>query len=57
MATATVDEPVVDEQIWRAWVQKGRRREEETVRKMRLVAGVVVILLALGGAFYRLSAS
>jgi hypothetical protein len=54
MATATVDEVVVNEEIWRAWVQKGRRNEQATVRKMKLVGGIVLIMLAFSAAFYRL---
>ena len=48
-------EPVVNEEIWNAWVQKGRDSEAATNRKLRSFLGIVVVLLALGGAYYRLA--
>jgi hypothetical protein len=42
---------LVNEQIWRAWVQKGRLQEQAAARKSKIV-GIVLVLLALGSAFY-----
>ena len=47
-------EPAVNEEIWNAWVQKGRRNEAATNRKLKAFIRFVVVLLALGGAYYRL---
>ena len=55
MYTAPDDTPVVNEEIWRAWVQEGKLREQATARKLKVVAGTVLILLAIGGAFYFLA--
>jgi hypothetical protein len=58
MQTSTDDKStvnVVDEEIWRAWVQKGKLREQATARKLKLLAGIALVLLALGGAFYFLA--
>jgi hypothetical protein len=49
---AVVQEPVVDEDIWRTWVKKGRLHEQAGVRKFKLVAGIGVVLLALGSAYF-----
>jgi hypothetical protein len=52
MATLVDDqEAVVNEEIWRAWVKKGRLHEQAAARKFK-IAGIVVALLAVAGAFY-----
>jgi hypothetical protein len=55
MATSTSDQAVVNEKIWLAWVQENKLHEEATARKLKLVAGIVFVLLAVGGAFYFLA--
>lgn len=50
------DEPVVNEEIWRAWIQKGKLRDQAAARRGRLLGRIVVITLALGAAFYFLVA-
>ena len=55
MYTATDDAPVVNEEIWRAWVQEGKLREEATARKAKVLGGIVLVLLAFGSAFYLLA--
>jgi hypothetical protein len=52
MNTSTLETAVVDEAIWRAWVQKGKKRELAIARKAKVLATVAVALLALGSAFY-----
>jgi hypothetical protein len=47
-----VQEAVVNEDIWRAWVEKGRLHEQAGARKFKLVAGIGVVLLVLGSAYY-----
>jgi len=46
-----VQEPVVNEETWRAWVKKGRLHEQAAARKFK-IAGIVVAVLALGSTFY-----
>lgn len=48
----SIEEPVVDEQIWRAWVQRGRQREQATGRKTKVLAGMILAALSAGSAFY-----
>jgi hypothetical protein len=55
MDTSTNDQAVVNEEIWLAWVQNNKLREEATARKLKLLAGIVLILLSLGSAFYFLA--
>jgi hypothetical protein len=45
------EEAVVNEEIWREWVKKGRLSEQATARKFKM-AGIVVVALAVGSAFY-----
>jgi hypothetical protein len=47
--------PVVNEEIWRAWVQKSKRREKATARKAKVFGGIVLVLLASGSAYYQLA--
>jgi hypothetical protein len=47
-----VQEPVVNEDIWQAWVKKGQLHEQADARKFKLVAGIGVVLLLLGSAYY-----
>jgi len=56
MDTSTNDQAVVNEEIWRAWVQENKLSEEATARKLKLLAGIVLFLLVLGSAFYFLAA-
>lgn len=55
MYTEIDDAPVVNEEVWRAWVQKGKLREEATARRARVLGGIVLVLLAFGSAFYLLA--
>jgi hypothetical protein len=48
--TSTNDQPVVNEEIWLAWVQENKLHEEGTARKLKL-AGIVLVVLVLGSAF------
>jgi len=55
MSLSSNEEAVIDEQIWRAWVQRGRQREQATSRTTVLLAGVALILLAVAGTIYVLA--
>jgi hypothetical protein len=56
MHTSKNDEPIVNEEIWRAWVQKGKLLDQAAARRGRLLGGIAVITLAVGAAFYFLAA-
>jgi hypothetical protein len=45
--------PVVDEQAWQAWLERGRRRNRATAQKAKLLACVAltVLLLSAAGVF------
>jgi hypothetical protein len=52
-----VNEPVehnsgVPEDVWRAWVEKGKQRDRAAARKMRTLAGVVLLFLIIVLVFY-----
>jgi hypothetical protein len=40
------DEAEVEAELWRAWREKGRRREAATVARMRVVGGGMAIFVA-----------
>jgi hypothetical protein len=46
------DDSIISQDLWRAWAVKGRRREEAMARKAKIFAGVVLILMAIGGGLY-----
>ncbi len=48
---AVVQEAAVNEEVWRAWVKRGRLHEQAAARKFK-IAGIVVAVLALGSTFY-----
>jgi len=59
MFIATENQPVVDEEIWRAldgwkavWLQERKLRDEAIARKAKVLGAIVAVLLALGSAFY-----
>jgi hypothetical protein len=54
METSTDDRPVLDEEIWQAWIQKCKLREEATARKVKKLAGIAFTILAVGAIFYLL---
>jgi hypothetical protein len=55
MSTATETQAVVDEGIWRAWLQETKLRERATARKAKVLGVIVVVLLALGSTLYLLA--
>jgi len=50
---ATEPPAILDEEIWRAWLQKSKLRERATARKAKLAAAVILTLLVLAAAGYR----
>jgi len=54
MDTSMNDRLLLDEEIWQAWIQKSKLREEATARKLKRLAQIALLLLAVGVVFYLL---
>jgi hypothetical protein len=54
MDTVIQQSPELDEQVWRSWIERRKLREQATARKMKMASGIVLVVLALGAAVYRL---
>jgi hypothetical protein len=52
MITQVEEPPVVNAQIWHAWVQKGKLQERASMRELKLCGGSVLGFLAVETAFY-----
>lgn len=52
MYTSADDQPVLNEEIWRAWAHKNKLRQQATARKYKRAGGIALGLLALGAAIY-----
>jgi len=46
------EETVITKELWRAWEARDRRRDRETARRLKLLAGIVMGLVAIGSAVY-----
>jgi hypothetical protein len=46
------DNSVISQDMWRAWAEKDKLREEATARKAKVLAGVALILMAISGGLY-----
>ena len=55
MDNRQIESPVITEDLRRAWAEKGKRRQRAAARKARLLAGLVLLLLSLGGGLYFLA--
>jgi hypothetical protein len=55
MPIAIENQPEIDEKVWNAWIQKGRRRDEVTARHMKVLGGIIFVVLAFGSAVYLLA--
>lgn len=51
MSDPTRSISAVDEQVSRAWLEKGRQRDKATARKLKYFTGIVLALLLLAVAF------
>ena len=47
-----LNEPMVNEEVWRAWIQKGQLQERASTRKLKLIGGIVLVLLAGAAIFF-----
>lgn len=52
MTPTTDEQAVINEATWQAWLLKGKRREQATARKFKMVAGIAIPLLAVGIGCY-----
>jgi hypothetical protein len=55
MDTSIDDQAILNDEVWRAWDQKRKLREEKTARKIKIRAGIILALLAVGSAIYLLA--
>jgi len=54
MDTVIQQSPELDEQLWRSWMERRKLREQATARKMKMAGGIVLVVLALGAAIFRI---
>jgi hypothetical protein len=54
MEALTNDPHVLDEKIWRGWVEKRKLREKAAARKMKRLGATAVGVLVLASAVYLL---
>ena len=52
MNTYTEDQATMREELWRAWVQRGKLRDAASARKLKVVSGLAVGLAAGAAALY-----
>ena len=52
MLTSTDDQLVVNEEVWRTWIQTGKLRDQAGARRRKVLAGIAFVLLAIGTVFY-----
>ena len=50
------DQLAVDEEIWRAWIYKGKLRDQAAARRVRILVNVALAIVAIGIALYFLAA-
>lgn len=48
-----IEEAVIDEKIWKAWVEKGRREDKETHRRLAWVVGFLLLVGFSAAIFYQ----
>ena len=51
----TNEQIAVNEEIWRAWVHKGKLRDQAAARRARILIKIVLAILTVGLAFYILA--
>jgi hypothetical protein len=52
MITSPDGQSAVNEEIWQAWVQKGKLRDQTTARRFMWLAGTLLVVLAAGAVFF-----
>ena len=43
---------ILNEEVWRAWVAKGKARDQVAARRMRSVAIIMIAVVAIGLGLY-----
>jgi hypothetical protein len=51
MDTPTNDRPLLDEEVWQAWIQKCKQREEATTEKFKKLARIALPILAVAAVY------
>lgn len=54
MSTVIYLAPELDEEVWRAWLEKGRLSEIAAAKRAKVVGGIILALVVSGGLFYRI---
>ena len=52
MITEKEDQTAVMDELWRAWVERGKRQDLASARSMKWVVGLAIILFASASAIY-----
>ncbi len=52
MLVANEASPVLNEDIWKAWIAKSKLREQRTAHRMRVFAGLALSIFAIVAALY-----
>ena len=55
MDNRQIESTVISEDLWRAWTEKGKRKQKAAARKTRRLVGLVLSLLSLGVGLYFLA--
>jgi hypothetical protein len=48
----TNEDTTISEELWRVWRAKDKQRQATIARRLRVVTGVILGLVALGGVVY-----
>jgi hypothetical protein len=49
------NESVLDEKIWKAWVEKGRVLDRAAARQAKMLGGIIVSIVSVGMGVYFLA--
>jgi hypothetical protein len=53
--TICVKTPVLDEQVWRAWVEKNEKRDKIKLERAIRILAIVAVLIVLAALFQRVA--
>ncbi len=49
---SSAEDTAISEELWRTWSERDKRRERAAARRRTVVAGIIMILVAIGSAVY-----
>lgn len=52
MSLSTDKTTILNEDVWRAWVAKGKARDQAAAQRMRAVAILIIVIVAIGFGLY-----